>query len=107
MLASLLRTMLTHAIPHLRFYIDDSGATQGPYASEALRGWLLAGYFRSSTRVASSLHGEVPVQDEFQPVSVLWSDPQSQVEDDGASIRNALLLTRLGAIQAAQIQSRA
>eukprot|EP00962_Isochrysis_galbana_P004552 scaffold1242_cov123-Isochrysis_galbana.AAC.5 len=57
-----------------RYYIDDSGNTQGPYPPNALRGWLLAGYLRSSTRVAPSFYGEVPVDDKFQPVSVLWSD---------------------------------
>jgi hypothetical protein len=67
-----------------RFYIDDSNVIQGPFASSALRGWLLAGFLRSSTRVAPSFHGVVPVEDEFQPVSVLWSDPQRQVSDSAS-----------------------
>jgi hypothetical protein len=44
----------------LWYYIDDSGATQGPFASSALRGWFQAQFLRGSTRVAPSWYGEVP-----------------------------------------------
>lgn len=60
-------------------YIDDGGSVQGPYASSAMRGWLIAGYLRLSTRVAPSSYGEMPEQTEFAEISALWSHPQEQV----------------------------
>lgn len=63
---------LRHA--SLWYYIDDSGTTQGPFASNALRGWFQAQFLPGTTRVAPSWYGEVPVEEEFAPIFALWPD---------------------------------
>ena len=59
----------------LWFYLDDSGQLQGPFPAATLRGWLVGGWFQATTRVAPSFYGEVPADDEFEPVASLWTDP--------------------------------
>ena len=57
------------------YYVDNSGAQQGPFVVAHMHSWHAAGYLLPTTKMAASYYGEVP--DEFQdPITAdLMHDP--------------------------------
>ena len=52
------------------YYVDNSGAQQGPFAVAHMHSWHAAGYLLPTTKMAASYYGEVP--DEFWPLAELF-----------------------------------
>ena len=58
------------------YYQDTSCQEQGPFASETMRSWQVAGYFLPTLCVAPSYYGEVPST--YWPLDALWEVPRKQ-----------------------------
>ena len=69
-----LPSSLAHAT--LWYYDDVQLVRQGPFSSLDMRTWYSAGCLPTSTCVAPSWYGEVPV--DLWPISTLWEEPESQ-----------------------------
>ena len=65
------------------YYVDNSGAQQGPFAVAHMHSWHAAGYLLPTTKMAASYYGEVP--DEFWPLSELFEASEQPFANGAAA----------------------
>ena len=65
------------------YYVDNSGAQQGPFAVAHMHSWHTAGYLLPTTKMAASYYGEVP--DEFWPLSELFEASEQPFANGAAA----------------------
>ena len=85
------------------YYVDNSGAQQGPFAVAHMYSWHVAGYLLPTTKMAASYYGEVP--DEFWPLSELFEASEQPFANGAAAPAPAE--SDAGGASAAPAQSQA
>ena len=65
------------------YYVDNSGAQQGPFAVAHMYSWHAAGYLLPTTKMAASYYGEVP--DAFWPLAELFEASEQPFANGAAA----------------------